>query len=95
MVWFVMSQPAVSSTSNLYSVQLLDSGSKLAKLAAIGVKVDAHGITKHGFVFNVKPDMHYWEGIVGCGLLYAEICLAKLVRPKPGMEAIVESLVGV
>ena len=39
-----------------------------AKIAAIGVKVDARGISRHGFALNVAPRMSYWEGIIGCGL---------------------------
>lgn len=39
-----------------------------AKIAAIGIKVDARGISRHGFALNVNPDMRYWQGIVGCGL---------------------------
>ncbi len=39
-----------------------------AKIAAIGVKVDARGISRHGFALNVNPDMTYWQGIIGCGL---------------------------
>jgi lipoate-protein ligase B len=39
-----------------------------AKIAAIGVKVDANGISQHGFSLNVKPDMKYWQGINPCGL---------------------------
>jgi lipoate-protein ligase B len=38
------------------------------KIAAIGVKVDARGISQHGFALNVNPDMSYWDGIIGCGL---------------------------
>ena len=30
---------------------------KPAKIAAIGVKVDVHGISRHGFALNVNPDM--------------------------------------
>jgi lipoate-protein ligase B len=41
---------------------------KPAKIAAIGVKVDARGISRHGFALNVDPDMTYWDGIVACGL---------------------------
>ncbi|HSB02244.1 MAG TPA: lipoyl(octanoyl) transferase, partial [Anaerolineales bacterium] len=40
---------------------------KPAKIAAIGVKVDARGISRHGFALNVNPDMDYWEGIIACG----------------------------
>ncbi len=33
-----------------------------SKIASIGVKVDAKGISRHGFALNVNPDMRYWEG---------------------------------
>jgi lipoate-protein ligase B len=39
-----------------------------AKIASIGVKVDAKGITRHGFALNVNTDMSYFEGIRACGL---------------------------
>ena len=45
----------------------------------IGVKVDARGVSRHGFALNVNPDMSYWEGIVGCGLPYPQISLAQLL----------------
>jgi len=38
------------------------------KIAAIGVKVDVRGVTRHGFALNVDPDMSYWGGIIACGL---------------------------
>ncbi|MEN8241000.1 MAG: lipoyl(octanoyl) transferase LipB [Chloroflexota bacterium] len=39
-----------------------------AKIASIGVRVDARGVTRHGFALNVSSEMSYWEGIVACGL---------------------------
>jgi lipoate-protein ligase B len=39
-----------------------------AKIASIGVRVDAQGITRHGFALNVATQMKYWQGIVACGL---------------------------
>ena len=41
---------------------------KPAKIAAIGVKVDARGVSRHGFALYVDPDMEYWDGIIACGL---------------------------
>lgn len=38
------------------------------KIASIGVKIDARGVSRHGFALNVRPDMSYWDGIVPCGL---------------------------
>lgn len=66
-----------------------DSGSHPAKIAAIGVKVDARGVSRHGFALNVNPDMSYWQGIVGCGLVgYPITCLADLLSPPPSMEQV-------
>ena len=60
-----------------------------SKIASIGVKVDAHGISRHGFALNVNPDMSYWEGIIACGLVdHPQISLADLFDPPPGMEAV-------
>ena len=51
-----------------------------SKIAAIGVKVDARGVSQHGFALNVNPDMSYWDGIVGCGLPdHASISMADLL----------------
>ena len=39
-----------------------------AKIASIGVRVDARGVTRHGFALNVSSEMAFWDGIVACGL---------------------------
>ena len=39
-----------------------------AKIAAIGVKVSAAGVSQHGFALNVAPQMDDWDLIIGCGL---------------------------
>lgn len=49
-------------------VWVFEEGQPPAKIASIGVRVDARGITRHGFALNVDPQMDYWEGIVACGL---------------------------
>jgi lipoate-protein ligase B len=67
--------------------------SPIQKLAAIGVKVDARGISRHGFALNINPDMSYWEGITGCGLPYPEISLAQLLDPLPAMDLIIKTIV--
>jgi lipoate-protein ligase B len=59
---------------------------KPAKIAAIGVKVDARGVTRHGFALNVNPDMAYWDGIIACGLNEPVVSLADLLDPAPTME---------
>jgi lipoyl(octanoyl) transferase len=61
---------------------------KPAKIAAIGVKVDANGITRHGFALNVNPDMSYFDGILPCGLNEPVVSLAELRDPVPPMGEI-------
>jgi lipoyl(octanoyl) transferase len=62
---------------------------KPAKIAAIGVKVDARGVSRHGFALNVNPDMEYWEGIIACGLQNEPIVsLADLFPDPPSMERV-------
>jgi lipoyl(octanoyl) transferase len=59
---------------------------KPAKIAAIGVKVDVRGVSRHGFALNVNPDMEYWDGIIACGLSEPVVSLADLLNPVPAME---------
>jgi lipoate-protein ligase B len=66
---------------------------KPAKLAAIGVKVDVHGISRHGFALNVNPDMEYWDGIIACGLSESVVSLADLLHPEPSMQEVKEKIV--
>jgi lipoyl(octanoyl) transferase len=61
---------------------------KPAKIAAIGVKVDVHGVTRHGFALNVNPDMEYWQGIIPCGLPEPVVSLADLLDPVPAMAEV-------
>ena len=67
---------------------------KPAKLAAIGVKVDARGVSRHGFALNVNPDMEYWDGIIACGLQDERIVsLADLLPAPPSMDKVKAELV--
>lgn len=62
---------------------------KPAKIAAIGVKVDARGVSRHGFALNVNPDMDYWDGIIACGLQDEPIVsLADLFPEPPTMDRV-------
>jgi len=65
-----------------------------SKIAAIGVKVDSHGISHHGFALNVAPDMSYWDGIIGCGLVGHNVTsLADLISTPPPMQHVVQAVV--
>jgi lipoate-protein ligase B len=65
-----------------------------SKIASIGVKVDAKGISRHGFALNVSTDMSYWQGIIACGLENQnQISLEYLLDPAPGMERVIQEVV--
>lgn len=66
---------------------------KPAKIAAIGVKVDAKGVTRHGFALNVNPNMEYWDGIIPCGLTEPVVSLADLLDPPPTMEDVKRNVI--
>jgi lipoyl(octanoyl) transferase len=67
---------------------------KPAKIAAIGVKVDARGVSRHGFALNVDPDMEYWDGIIGCGLQDESIVsLADLFAEPPSMGRVKQEVI--
>jgi lipoate-protein ligase B len=64
-------------------------GARSEKVAAIGVKIDSRGISRHGFAINVSPDMTYWQGIIGCGLAgYTATSISQLLDPPPSMEKV-------
>ncbi len=67
---------------------------KPAKIAAIGVKVDARGISRHGFALNVNPDMDYWDGIIACGLQDEPVVsLADLFPEPPSMDHVKKEVI--
>ena len=67
---------------------------KPAKIAAIGVKVDARGVSRHGFALNVDPDITYWDGIIGCGIQdYPIASLADLLQPVPDMKQVRQAVI--
>lgn len=56
-------------------------GVRSAKLAAIGVKVDAAGITSHGFAINLNSDLSYFDLIIPCGIRH---CLTTSLAQEIG-----------
>jgi lipoate-protein ligase B len=62
-----------------------------SKIAAIGVKVDAHGVTRHGFALNVDPAMEYFTGIVPCGLPDAPVVsMAQFFYEPPPLTEVMD-----
>lgn len=39
-----------------------------AKIAAIGVRINVRGVTKHGFALNLNTDLRLFDGIIPCGI---------------------------
>jgi len=67
---------------------------KPAKIAAIGVKVDAGNITRHGFAINVDPQMEYFDGIIPCGIAdHPTVSMAELLGEAPEMQTVKEQVV--
>jgi len=67
---------------------------KPAKIAAIGVKVDANGVTRHGFALNVNPQMDYFDGIIPCGIAdHPVISLADIFPVPPEMDSVKREVV--
>jgi lipoyl(octanoyl) transferase len=68
---------------------------KPAKIAAIGVKVDANNVTRHGFALNVAPQMDYFDGIIPCGIPdHPAISMADLSGKAPPMSEVKAKVAG-
>jgi lipoyl(octanoyl) transferase len=59
------------------------------KIAAIGIKVNAKGITGHGFALNLTTDLSFFDKIVPCGIRDKKVTSLKKVlgHPVPLLEA--------
>jgi lipoyl(octanoyl) transferase len=56
------------------------------KLVAMGVRFE-RGVTSHGFAFNVRTDLNFFDLIVPCGLAGEPVTsLEKLLGAAPGLE---------
>lgn len=62
-----------------------------AKVAAIGVKVTARGVSLHGTALNVTTDLGYFGGIVPCGIADKPVTslAALLGDDTPDMAAVI------
>lgn len=73
-----------------YTGVWVDTAAGPEKIAAIGVRVSAQGVSTHGVSLNVDPDLSYFEGIVPCGITdRAVTSLRKLLGAgAPSMELV-------
>lgn len=66
-----------------------------AKIASIGVRVDAQGITRHGFSLNVATQMDYWRGILACGLdNQNKVSMEELLGDAPEVGEVASTIAG-
>lgn len=64
------------------------------KVAAIGTKVDVHGITQHGFALNVSTDLNFFAKIVPCGIRNKGVgSLSRLTGRDVALAEVVERTV--
>jgi lipoyl(octanoyl) transferase len=67
---------------------------RVEKIASIGVKVDAQGITRHGFALNISPEMLFWHGIIACGLDNDQMTsLAALLPSPPAIQQVSQAVI--
>jgi lipoyl(octanoyl) transferase len=67
---------------------------RLAKIAAIGVRFSASGITSHGFALNVNPDMRGFGTIIPCGIReHGVVSLATLLPAAPPLDEVAAQVI--
>lgn len=54
-----------------------------AKIAAVGVKLSASGVSTHGFALNIAPDLHGFRQIIPCGIRDREVTSMQQVLGTP------------
>ena len=91
--WLGVPSRQVDGLTGVWAEPHAGSAAEPAKIAAIGVKVDVNGISRHGFALNVDPDMTYWQGIVGCGLKEHPVTSLAQIMPEPPSVERMEDLV--
>lgn len=65
-----------------------------AKIAAIGVRLSASGVTSHGFALNIAPDLQGFAQIIPCGIRGRSVTsLERLLGYAPPREEVAARVV--
>lgn len=64
-----------------------------AKIAAIGVRVNASGVSTHGAALNADTDLSYFDGIIPCGIRDKAVTSLRALMgdATPSMEEVIAS----
>jgi lipoyl(octanoyl) transferase len=75
-------------------VRTTDAADYDAKVAAIGVRLSASGITSHGFALNIAPDLRGFDQIIPCGIRHRRVTsLEHLLGSSPPLAEVAERLI--
>lgn len=65
-----------------------------AKIAAIGVRLSASGVTSHGFALNVAPDLRGFDQIIPCGIQNRRVTsMEQLLGQAPPLAEVADRVV--
>jgi lipoyl(octanoyl) transferase len=85
----------VGERKDMYTGAWVETQTGPEKIAAIGVRVNARGISTHGTALNVTTDLSYFDGIIPCGIADYEVTSLqkKLDDNCPSIEDVVQTFI--
>jgi lipoate-protein ligase B len=83
----------IGERKEMYTGAWVETASGPGKIAAIGVRVNARGVSTHGTALNVTTDLSYFDGIIPCGISdYAVSSLKNLLGARcPSVEQVAQT----